>query len=197
MAVKSLAQSSILQPTSTNSMLAGYESNYFHHLETVRLGATTAFVTLSNLERYSDYQHLQLRVLVNSNRNQFSNDPLGIQFNSDTGTNYSWHMLAGYNGSVSGNLQGINDTGIYMDRVCTTGNADIFGNAVIDILDAYETTKNKTIRCLSGNTLLPGVQLLSGSWRNTNAISSIKLFPAVSTFTSKTRISLYGIKARS
>jgi len=66
---------------------------------------------------------------------------------------------------------------------------------VLDILDAYSTTKNKTIRSLSGMTGgANNLQLYSGLWNNTAAISSLNIFPGATNFVAGSRFSLYGIR---
>jgi hypothetical protein len=69
---------------------------------------------------------------------------------------------------------------------------------VIDILDAFETTKNKTIRSFGGQ-VGSGANLIllhSGFWNNTAAISSITLgVNGAPQFATGCRFSLYGIKA--
>ena len=173
---------------------AGGAAGSFDLLETQVLSSSAASVTFSGLSAYAaDYQHLQIRGVGNSNRNQFSNDPLNIQFNSDTGANYSWHTISGFNSAVT-SYANTSRTAIEWDRTLTTGNASIFGGFVIDILDPFETTKNTTARCLSGNNALPSVQMHSGAWYNTAALTSILLYPGISTFTANTRFSLYGVR---
>jgi hypothetical protein len=75
-----------------------------------------------------------------------------------------------------------------------TATANAFGACVIDILDPFETTKNKTIRGLTGaNTV---VSLSSTFWNFTTAVSSIELSAFSATnFLVGSRFSLYGIKA--
>jgi hypothetical protein len=78
----------------------------------------------------------------------------------------------------------------------TNTTASAFGAGVIDILDAYSTTKNKTMRTLNG---LSGgevnIRVGSGLWRNTNAITSVTIFDADSTnLVTGSRFSIYGIK---
>ena len=70
-------------------------------------------------------------------------------------------------------------------------------SAVIDILDYKNTNKYKTARTLSGqDTNGAGIiQLLSGVWMSTAAISTLTLF-TVSAFNIATNssFSLYGVK---
>jgi hypothetical protein len=198
MAVKSLSHSSILQPATTNSMLGDYESNYFHHLETVRLGGSAASVTFSNLGQYSDYQHLQLRMSLRTTRSNTA-DFIKLTFNADT-TGYARHALYGNGSSVAS--YGLTDIISTADIPGGTAGSGQFGAVVMDILDAYEITKNKVTRALGGAAgSVNRIQLDSGLWIDTGAISSIKLESGNAgegaALASGSRFSLYGIKARS
>ena len=201
MAVKSLSNSSITQPFQTNSMLGDYESNYFHHLETVLLGGNAASVTFSNLGQYSDYQHLQLRVAVRSNNGAVWEE-MKLTFNGST-SGYRSHLLGGTGSSVFSAWSDTTDTYLkpWAFSVGANATANVFGAAVLDILDAFETTKNKTVRALGGRVPANGetrIALSSGIWTNTSAITSITMAPeAGSQWVAGSRFSLYGIKARS
>lgn len=182
MAIRSLARSSIRQAGRVNSALAGYESNHFHHLETVRLGGAAATVTFSNLTRYSDYQHLQLRVVQIG-----SNGSSRMTVNGDTGSNYAEHQL-GSSGGVFSNGNA-NTTDFYLGALDTTNPSPF----IVDILDCFETTKNKTFRTFFGSTGIVGLR--SGLWRNIAAINQLTL-TSPGTFSAGSRFSLYGLKAR-
>ncbi len=196
MAVKSLAQSSILQPNNVNSMLGSYESNYFHHLETVRLGGSAASVTFSNLAQYADYQHLQIRMVGRTTRAVSEDGSTSIFLNGDTTSNYRSHYLVGTGSSVVSYDNGTN-MGLGSYPGANAGASQFLGS-VIDILDPFEANKNKTIRVLAG---MPGsfnsVRLNSGVWFNTNALTSIQITANLASWAAGTRFSLYGIKARS
>lgn len=198
MAVKSLSNSSILQPFQTNSMLGDYESNYFHHLETVRLGGNATSVTFSNLERYSDYHHLQLRITARTNRADQGDDILLRLNNDSTVGNYYYHSLYG-TGSAAGseNAQSAGGARI-MQAAGANFTASAFNAGVCDILDAFSANKNRTMRTLSG---LPGsynrIWLASNLWNSTAELTSLVLISAFgASFVSGSRFSLYGIKAR-
>jgi hypothetical protein len=198
MAVKSLAQSSLLQPSAVTSLLGDYEGNYFHHLETVRLSSSAASVTFSNLEQYSDYQHLQVRYTSRVSETIGGAGTFYVNLNSDTGANYARHQLRGNGSSVSSSS--LTSTAS-PDVGFTTGAesaANIFGVGSIDILDPFETTKTTTIRSLTGlssnyNTVCLG----SVVWLNTAALTSLQFETyGAHNFVGGSRFSLYGIKAR-
>ena len=198
MAVRSLAQSSLVEPFSNSSMLAGYESNYFHHLETVRLSSSAATVEFSNLARYSDFQHLQIRMAAQVTGTASTVAGMTIVLNGDGGANYAYHVMQGQGSSVA-SVAGASQTSITIQNVFPRASeTNKFGAAVIDFADAYSTSKNTTERALHGSLASGEVSigLSSGLWMNTNALSSIELSGATDLSTGS-RFSLYGLKARS
>ena len=192
MAVRSLAQSSLVEPFNTNSMLAGYSGNAFHHLETVRLSSNAASVTFSNLARYADYQHLQVRMVT---RADIGGGSIATRFNADTGNNYSTHRLFGTGSSVVSDAF-TNYPLIWGGINSPSTPTEAFGASVLDILDPFETTKYTTTRAFTGRSTEFIVMLLSGSWRNSAAVTQIALSPNAGNFIAGSRFSLYGIKAR-
>ena len=193
MGIKSLSNSSgIVNFQKHQSMLAGIELNKFHHLETVRLGSSVASVEFTNLGQYSDYQHLQLRMTAKVSSSLVN---LDMTFNGDTAANYSWHELYG-DGSTVVSGAGANQT-FMKTLISDAATADVFGAGVVDILDPFETTKYTTMRSFSGD--VSGgkyVILRSGSWRNTNAISSMTMQFTAGNIAIGSRFSLYGLKVR-
>jgi hypothetical protein len=162
------------------------------------LGSSTSSVSFSSLGTYSStYKHLQIRWTARSDRSGQDNDVLGITFNGDSGSNYAFHRLGGDGSSVfseAGTSQTLPVFGYTVAAGTTTSNS--FGAGVIDILDPYSTTKNKTVRVLSG--LVGGrswVFLASGLWMNTASATSITLDQLYGpNFIAGSRFSLYGIK---
>ena len=144
----------------------------------------------------STYKHLQIRVL--GLQNQFSGRSIRMRLNGDTATNYSRHNLTGAGGAaVAGGAANQN-----LMIVCANSNGlpistTIGGVSIIDIHDYSSTTINKTIRAFAGfndNTANTEVNLYSGNWRNTAAITSVTLFIDAGNWTTASVFSLYGIK---
>jgi hypothetical protein len=177
-------------------MLAGYEGNQFHHLETIRLSSNATSIEFINLARYADYQHLQLRIVTSHTGS--GGNALGMRINGDSGSNYSYHELVGGGSSVtpSGSASQTSILGAVLIRQ-NLGNVS-FGAGVVDILDAFDTTKNKTIRAFSGHASSPNfiVGISSGARLNTASITSITMFMSVNDIGANSRFSLYGLKAR-
>ena len=171
---------------------AAFSSDY-ELISTTTLGTATSSITFSNLGDYSStYKHLQIRALTRTDQ---VNDGIFMRFNSDTGSNYADHNLYGNGSSVFSQAR-TSQTNIQFARTAYSSmTASSFSGIVLDILDAYSTTKNTTIRALSGMTGgANNLQLYSGLWNNTAAISSINIFPGATNFVSGSRFSLYGIK---
>jgi hypothetical protein len=160
------------------------------------LGGTAASVTFSNLGDYSStYKHLQIRQTARSADNAETGVTV-VRFNGDTGSNYNYHRLLGEGSSVLSQAA-TNATFVFAGgNAGNTTTANAFGAGVIDILDAFSTTKNRTVRTLSGISVsgMTLVSIQSGAWRNTNSITSITALANTGTLAAGSRFSLYGIK---
>jgi hypothetical protein len=176
------------------SQFSGKPFGSFESIATTTVGSGGASdVTFSSIS--SDYTHLQLRFIARNTRS-FTSDFYYIQFNGDAGNNYAAHILMGSGSSVSTanytNTQNItNEQGI-----ADTSTANCFSVSVFDILDYKNTNKFKTTRWLQGWDANGSgyVTFSSGLWRNTNAITSIKILPNVGNWKQYSSFALYGIK---
>jgi hypothetical protein len=174
-----------------NTILGSFSSgvaastNSYESIATVTVGSGGA----ANIEFTSipsTYTHLQIRGIgLITSAGGFT-----VQFNSDTGSNYSWHQLYG-EGSIAQSNSGATQTFMYM--AYGGGSATAPNALVTDILDYANTNKYKTLRSLSGNDLngSGGIQFWSGNWRSTSAITSIKV---TASFNQYSQLALYGIK---
>ena len=140
----------------------------------------------------STYQHLQLRALYR----QANGEAILMRFNGDTGSNYVCHALYG-NGSTASAGAGTSRTNIPFERFggMPTGTS-MYGGAVIDILDYKDTSKYKTVRSLSGHDENGSgyINLESGLWMSTSAITSIKFYTPGNVYSQYSSFALYGIK---
>lgn len=142
----------------------------------------------------SDYKHLQIRAAARST-NASSTDFLAININSVDSSSYSQHSLAGNGSSVSSSAA----TSQTYINFATIPAASAIGNThsglVLDLLDYTSTSKNKTLRCFAGMaTTTTLIQLVSGGFFNTSAVTRLDIVTASGNFTSDSRVSLYGIK---
>jgi hypothetical protein len=152
-----------------------------------------ASVTFSSIP--STYAHLQIRLFTQSARAN-SIDFFNMRVNSDTGSNYAYHGVYG-SGSSVGTVSGASDSKIDLSTWSASSATSIFGAAVVDILDYNNTNKYKTIRFL-GNYDANGsgqVQLWSGLWMNTNAITGLSFYFGNGNIAQYSHFALYGIKS--
>ena len=118
-----------------------------------------------------------------------------FQFNSDTGSNYSTTELGSYEGTVY-LAKPANATGGYL-----TYNSGVplnaFQPAIINFMNYSNTTTYKTTLAHLGNTSDNGrgIDVTANLWRNTAAITTIKMYMSANNFIVGSTFSLYGIKA--
>ena len=190
------------------SMLAGNTTwvpftptGSFESIATVTVGAGGASsISFSSIS--GAYQHLQLRCLLKSTNAGSVLNAIYIQFNSDTGSNYSWHQVYGYN-NAAGAGSGVSQSNMYPTYMPLSDSnvTNMFGGLVVDVLDYVDTNKYTTIRGLGGFDLnyaasYSGVIALgSGNWRNTAAVNAITFSTTGGNFAQYSQVSLYGVKA--
>ena len=175
-------------------------SGAYDSIATTTLSSSSASITFSSIP--STYTHLQIRGIAQSNRTTYP-DSLMMQFNGDTGTNYSNHYLFG-NGSTTTSVGYVSQNQINTSSTVPSNSytTSMFNGSVIDILDYANTSKYKTARLLTGadtNGTAGGgyyttIGLYSGAWLNTNVITSITLLMGSSSFTQYSSFALYGIR---
>jgi len=165
-------------------------------LETTVLTSTTSSVSFTGLGSYTDYKHLQLRIVARSDRASFNDDPIKMFFNADTGANYAWHRLLGDGSTVTSSAATSISSIQIISVPAATSATDSFGASVIDILDFSDSSKNTTSRALTGMTDGTYINLSSGLYNNTSAVTSIRLeTTTANNYVAGSRFSLYGIRA--
>lgn len=183
----------LLLGTIASSRLAA--AGDFESIATVSLSSSAANVEFTSIP--GTYTHLQIRFIARSARSGFADDPIDMQINTDTGANYATHSLNG-DGSTATAGAGASITSFRSGRMtAATAGASTFGVGVIDILDYANTSKNRTVRTLTGedNNSDGLVSLFSGLYQSTTAVTSIKLFSGTANnFVQYSHFALYGIK---
>lgn len=145
------------------------------------------------------YRHLQIRGIAKGNRATYVDD-LGIRVNGDTGSNYSWHRLYGFGVGSGGADAGATQTYMNIGQMAggTVNNSLGLGGIIIDILDYASTSKNKTVRSLSGydDNGQGAIEFASGAWYNSStAINSITFLPLIGTNLAQySQFALFGVK---
>jgi hypothetical protein len=159
----------------------------YEPLATTTLGSAAASITFSTISgAYTDL------VLVFFTPSNSINDDMYLQYNSDTGSNYSNTILRG-NGTTASSTRTSNTTGArFSDQSSPTTTTS--NTAIINIMNYANTTTYKTNISRSNNAST-GVDAMATLWRNTAAITSIKVYPASGNMATGTIATLYGIKA--
>ena len=152
----------------------------------------------------STYAALQLRLMVKSTTTAFAMTQMQIRFNSDTGSNYSYHRLQGFGSGTPGAYGSASQSAVILDGIALTSytgiNSSNFSAGIVDIHDYASTTRNKTVRAFSGADRNgaavddPAIALNSSVWLNTNAITSIDILINGGNYATNSVVSLYGIK---
>jgi hypothetical protein len=124
-------------------------------------------------------------------------DPVAVQFNGDTASNYTYHFLGGNGSAASAGAATGQTQAIVGNASAANASASIFSGGVTDILDYVSTSKNTVIRSLAGfDSNGDGrVQMFSNVWLSTSAVTSIKIVRGDNDFVQYTTAALYGVKA--
>lgn len=140
------------------------------------------------------YKHLQIRGIVKSTSGATGVGWGTFKFNSDTGSNYTAHVLYG-TGASAGAFGSANYSGVSYSLAGGAVGTNMFCANIIDILDYADTNKYKTVRVLGGgdfNNSNGEMDLLSSVWRNTAAINAISF--SGNTLAEFSQFALYGLK---
>ena len=118
----------------------------------------------------------------------------GLQFNGDTATNYSFTLIMG-SGSVGQSYRFSSNRAII-----DGGYSGIYNgasNAIANVMNYSNTTTYKTTIARGNSAGLQSAETTEtvSLWRNTAAITQIKVMFNGYNFSTGTMISLYGIKA--
>ena len=153
-------------------------------IATTTLGSAAGDITFSSIS--SAYTDLRV-VLVNKG----ATGGCRLQFNSDTGSNYSTTNLSG-DGTNVASARTINNDRISLDywgmsaTIPSIYTVDIFSYAG----STYKTVLGTAAEDYNGSG---STSARVGLWRSTSAITTIKLFTLATAFQAGTTATLYGI----
>ena len=191
MSIKRLSGAGLTTPKSSRLWdQTTFQSGMFA-LATISLTSSQSSVTFSGIP--ANYTHLQLRIMGISSANA---NTIGLQFNGDTSTNYTFHQLYGDGATLAG-TGGINGTNAGVGMAATVVSPNI-----IHILDYANTSKLKTIKGFGGYdnngsgyaVARSSLWYKAGSGVTSDAITSIKCELAGGTWSANAHFALYGIK---
>lgn len=178
---------------------AGARATAFESIATVTAtGGETSF-TFSSIP--STYKSLQIRGIGGTNYANYKAS-YRLSFNGDTGANYADHLLFG-DAATAQATGGTGGTFINWAAAFPSASlsASFFGASIVDVHDYASTTKNKTARAIYGldqNSVSANtaqINLASGLWLSTAAITSIGISQNGTSFRAGSTFALYGIKA--
>ena len=114
-----------------------------------------------------------------------------VQFNSDTGSNYSATRLRG-NGSAATSGRDTSATQIYTSSGATITTTSLENNLIMNVMNYSNTSTYKTV-IGKDNAASIETDAYVGLWRSTAAINTIKISIGSSTFIAGSTFTLYGI----
>lgn len=174
------------------------DTGSFDLLETAILSSTTASVTFDTSTYAAlGYSHLQAR--ITSMHTATGPVYLSMRINGAT-TNYTQHWLTASDSSgVYSFTPGPTSIMQIGETMGYNNSIPGFSATVVDILDAFSTNKNKTVRSLNGyvrsDVSARGITLASNARFATDAITSLTFSNSDSrSFAAGSRFSIYGLK---
>lgn len=150
------------------------------------LGSATASVTFSSIP--STYTDL---VLVINGGTVTASQDIYMQFNSDTGANYSQTYMRG-NGTTATSSRFSAQSNGWLDFV--GANNDLNQMWTAQIMNYSNTTTYKTYLSKFARAS-SAIETIVGLWKNTVAVSTILVGTSSGNILANTTLTLYGIKA--
>lgn len=165
----------------------------YEPLGTTTLSSDTSTITFTSIS--GNYTDLILVIQGRTDATTTNRD-VYLQYNSDTGTNYSsCRMYADGSGSSKSSDVLTNWSSIWNGYWYGTGSDDR-STSITQIMNYSNTTTYKTSISRQYNVGHNSIWHSVGAWRNTSAITRIDLsLSSASNFKSGSTFTLYGIKA--
>jgi len=162
----------------------------YEPIATTTLGSAAASVSFTSISgTYTD-----LVLICSPAQTTAGQGDIYIQFNSDTGNNYSSTALYG-SGSAAGSTRQSNVNGIRPEYYGYPDTTIGQTTTIVHIFNYSNSTTYKTALARA-NAASTGTDAVAGLWRNMAAITSMTvLMNASATFKSGSTFTLYGIKA--
>jgi len=165
-------------------------TNSYESIATITGTGSSGTISFTSIP--STYKHLQVRLMGKSTS---TGTYTLLTFNGDsTGANYATHSIYG-NGSAAG-VEAYANNGSMSGGFVTASTDTGFGVAILDVLDYANSSKNKTLRGLTGrdNNGSGIVALISGAWFSTSAINRLDIAVNAGSWATTSTFALYGIK---
>jgi hypothetical protein len=175
-----------------DSLLAGnaaFNPSSYESIATITGTGSSGNIVFSSIP--STYTHLQLRY----NSITGDSDEIWMRLNGDGTSSYATHRLTG-NGSAASAAGTASLSFVRINGLVTLTGGIYPTVGIIDIHNYSSTSINKTVRGITGNENNGSgeINLISGVWLKTDAITSLRIQASGTNFTSSSTFSLYGIK---
>lgn len=151
------------------------------------LANTASSVTFSSIA--STYTDLVLVANIKGSTGNYTR----VQFNGDTGTNYSWLGISG-DGTSATSFKTPNIAYTYLQGNALQTSTDFSYISTTHFMNYSNTTTYKTFVSRS-SAVGSATDALVSLWRSTSAINSIYLYPNTGNFATGSTFTLYGITA--
>lgn len=163
-------------------------------IQTISLTSNTSEINFTGIPQ--NFTDLYIVCYTRSTRTSDPFENMLLQFNGNASGNYSGIQM-GADGSGTFSFRNSNSNQIECGRLSPSINSYIgFDPIFINVMSYSNTTTNKTVLCRS-NSLNESqkVNALMGMWRQTAAITSVRIYPGQSgsQFVSGSTFTLYGI----
>jgi len=153
------------------------------------LSSAQSSVTFSTISgSYTD-----LIAIINTGGTTSSLSSLQMQFNSDTGSNYSTTALYATGSSVASGAYP-NQTKMLIGNIPAALPQDVKTTCIVHIQNYSNTTTYKTALARF-NDSANDINVTVSLWRNTNAVNTVIFLTPLSNFAIGSTFTLYGIKA--
>jgi hypothetical protein len=167
-----------------------------------RIAGTGSSGTITFNSIPQNYKHLQIRGLYIDSSGSDDRQNMLVKFNGDTSSTPPAHFLRGRSDGVAAysDFRTSGNFVLWYSGYASPSQSNLIGGVqIIDIHDYTSTTKNKTVRSLTGvenNNFTSdgsGIVLNSALWENTAAITSITLTSHGGNFRTNSTFALYGM----
>jgi hypothetical protein len=196
MAVYKFKTNSLKTPLKYSSFLAGndvFVPSSYESIATTIGNGTSDEIIFSSIP--STYTHLQIRGIANAGGTV---NTMNVRLNGDSASNYTRHRLIGDRSTAGTVGQTSQSQTPFLSSTGLPSLSNSYGAFIIDILDYTNTNKYTTTRVFAGvENNLGGsscVELTSGLWLNTSAVTSVTVRLNGGAYTVPSQIALYGIK---
>lgn len=193
MAIRRLSKASITSGAKSSKMWDQETSlGFYESIATAVVDASgQGIITFDNIPQ--NYKHLQLRIVARTLGSGGTQENY-LRFNN-VETGYNAHQLAG-TGSGLASYGNQYSTVMFLARTPDTSiTSNVFAATIIDILDYASSTKNKTVRSISGWDANGSGEnwFASGFINNTNPVTQIT-YRSNQNYIEGSQFSLYGIR---